>query len=231
MAAGHFVRCVAIAHRLRGGKCILFFFDLYYSSVFKLFSSYVVNHLHDMGNIIPSHSSPPLSHSNSSCHYTVVPPIAYDVFINHCGKDTKHSLSSSMYDSLQNRGFKVFLDKNSVRVGQYIPEAIVCAIRRAGVHIVILSPNYAESEWCLDELYLLIQTGAPIIPVLWKVRPSEVRMEEKDGVYAKAFRKHNKAGKFSTSTLDKWKSALPSVSLIRARRDGGENHSVRGSIY
>ncbi|GLJ31256.1 hypothetical protein SUGI_0626880 [Cryptomeria japonica] len=118
-----------------------------------------------MGNIIPCHSSPPLSHSNPCHHYPLLPPTAYDVFINHRGKDTKQSLASLAYDSLQNRGFKVFLDKKSLGVGQYIPEAITCAIRRAYVHVVILSPTFAESEWCLDELCLLIQTGAPIIPM------------------------------------------------------------------
>ncbi|GLJ31250.1 hypothetical protein SUGI_0626590 [Cryptomeria japonica] len=166
-----------------------------------------------MGNIICSHSLSPLSHSTARCHY-LVPTSAYDVFINHRGKDTKQFLASSLYDNLQNRGFRVFLDKSSLRVGQYVPEAITCAIRRAAVHIVILSPNYAESEWCLDELYLLIQTGAPIVPVFWKVRPSEDRMEDENGVYAKDFRKHKKAGKFSTETLEKWRNALRWVSLV-----------------
>ncbi|GLJ31249.1 hypothetical protein SUGI_0626570 [Cryptomeria japonica] len=176
---------------------------------------YVAKHLHAMGNVIPSHSSPPLSHSNPCCHSPLLPPAAYDVFINHRGKDTKQSLASLVYDNLQNKGYKMFLDKRSLRVGQYIPEAITCAIRRASVHVVILSPHYAESEWCLDELYLLFQTGAPIIPVFWKVRPSEVRMEEKNGVYTKAFRKHKEAGKFSTSTLEKWKNSLRRVSLMQ----------------
>ncbi|GLJ31253.1 hypothetical protein SUGI_0626800 [Cryptomeria japonica] len=167
-----------------------------------------------MGNIISSHSSPPLSHSNPCCHYSVVPPTAYDVFINHRGKDTKEHLASSIYDSLENRGFKAFLDKNSIRVGQYVPEAITCALRTVSVHVVILSPNFAESEWCLDELNLIIQSRTPIVPVFWEIRPSEVRMEDRNGVYAKAFRKHKHAGKFSTSTLEKWKNALRRVSLI-----------------
>ncbi|GLJ36359.1 hypothetical protein SUGI_0729880 [Cryptomeria japonica] len=166
-----------------------------------------------MGNKISSHSPPPLSHANPSFHY-LFPTTAYEVFVNHRGKDTKQSVASSVYHNLQSRGFKAFLDKRSLRAGQYIPQAITCAIRRALVHVVILSPNFAESEWCLDELFLITQTGAPIVPVFWQIRPSEVRMERKSGVYSKAFRKHKQAGKFDSSTLEKWKNALRWVSLV-----------------
>ncbi|GLJ08061.1 hypothetical protein SUGI_0080630 [Cryptomeria japonica] len=166
-----------------------------------------------MGNIIFSHSPPPLSHTSPSFDY-VVPTAAYDVFVNHRGKDTKQSLANLVYRNLHNRGFKVFLDKSCLRAGQYIPQAITCAIRSASVHVVILSPNYADSEWCLDELFLIVQTGAPIIPVFWQIRPSEVRMEDKNGVYAKAFREHKRAGKIYIRTLEKWKAALRRVSLL-----------------
>ncbi|GLJ08065.1 hypothetical protein SUGI_0080750 [Cryptomeria japonica] len=94
-----------------------------------------------MGNIIPSHSSPLLSNSNPSSHY-LVPSTEYEVFINHRGTDTKQSLASCVYHNLQNKGFKVFLDKLTLRPGQYTPQAITCAICSSSVHVVIdLSPN------------------------------------------------------------------------------------------
>ncbi|GLJ08056.1 hypothetical protein SUGI_0080540 [Cryptomeria japonica] len=168
-----------------------------------------------MGNIIPSHSPPPLSHLNPYFHY-LVPAIAHEVFINHRGKNTKQSVASLVYRTLHNRGFKVFLDESCLRAGQYIPQAITYAIFSASVHVVILSPNHAQSEWCLDELFLTIQTGAPIVPVFWKIRPSEVRMEDKNGVYAKAFREQKRDGKFNSRTLEKWKATLRRVSLLKS---------------
>ncbi|GLJ08060.1 hypothetical protein SUGI_0080620 [Cryptomeria japonica] len=174
-----------------------------------------------MGNIISSHSSPLLSRSDSSSHY-LVPTTEYEVFINHRGADTKQSLASFAYHNLENRGFKVFFDKRSIRPGQYTPQAITSAIRSSSVHIVILSPKYAESEWCLDELLLIIQTGAPIIPVFWEIRPSDVRMEDENGVYARAFQMHKQAGKFNTRTLGKWKNALRWVSLVEGFISDGD---------
>ncbi|GLJ08062.1 hypothetical protein SUGI_0080690 [Cryptomeria japonica] len=106
-----------------------------------------------MGNIISSHSPPPLSHASPSFDY-LVPTAAYDVFINHRGMDTKQSLASLVYRNLHNIGFKVFLDKSCLRAGQCIPQAITCAIRSASVHVVILSPNYAQSP-CFGKFDLL----------------------------------------------------------------------------
>lgn len=102
----------------------------------------------------------------------------------------------------------------SIEVGDNIAQSIVHAIRTSSVHIVILSPNYANSEWCLDELNLMITTGARIIPVFWGVRPSEVRMEDNNGVYARALQAHRRARKFNSRVLNKWKVALRLVSAL-----------------
>ncbi|GLJ08052.1 hypothetical protein SUGI_0080500 [Cryptomeria japonica] len=82
------------------------------------------------------------------------------------------------------------------------------------LHVAIFSPSYAESEWCLDELYLMLRTGAPIVPVFWEIRPSQLRMEDNNGVYARAFQKHNQVGKFDIQTLEKWRKALNEASLL-----------------
>ena len=102
----------------------------------------------------------------------------------------------------------------SIEVGDNIVQSIVYAIRTSSVHIVILSPQYANSEWCLDELNLMITSGARIIPVFWGVRPSEVRMENNNGVYARAFQAHKQARKFNFRVLNKWKKALRMVSIL-----------------
>ncbi|GLJ15140.1 hypothetical protein SUGI_0247710 [Cryptomeria japonica] len=137
----------------------------------------------------------------------------YDAFINHRGADVKESVGSLIFHNLQNKGFNVFFDKNSIQVGDSIPLSIEEAIQSACVHIVIFSPNYAESVWCLKELQLVLKTGAPIIPVFCGIRPSELRMKSEEGVYARAFHKHS--GMFESHLVEEWKKALSEVSYIK----------------
>ena len=139
-----------------------------------------------------SDSSSPLSHA--------YPPRAYQVFISHRGEDTKQNTASYLYHNLRRRGYSVFLDKYSIRGGEPIRDSIRHAIRSTSVHIVIFSPRFAESEWCLDELVWMLETRAPIVPVFCGVEPSEVRLQEEDGAYVRAFRVHKQCGKFDTHT-------------------------------
>ncbi|GLJ17734.1 hypothetical protein SUGI_0309580 [Cryptomeria japonica] len=146
---------------------------------------------------------PPLCHSltenNELVHSSLLP--RYDVFLNHRGADVKESVASLIFYNLQNKGFRVFLDKNSIQVGENIPQAIEEAIYSTSVHLVILSPNYEESVWCLKELKLILQTGAPIIPVFIGVQPSELRMREENSVYGEAFQRHKHTGRMEEGAL------------------------------
>ncbi|GLJ08045.1 hypothetical protein SUGI_0080290 [Cryptomeria japonica] len=163
-----------------------------------------------MGNSWSFHSSSPLSHAYPLSYN--LDPRAYQVFISHRGEDTKQNIASHLYHNLQQRGYTVFLDKNSIRGGEPITKSIRRAIRSASVHVVIFSPRFAESAWCLDELRLMLETRVPIVPVFWGIKPSEVSMEDEDGAYARAFQVHKHAGQFNTRTLNMWKKALHNVS-------------------
>ncbi|GLJ15138.1 hypothetical protein SUGI_0247650 [Cryptomeria japonica] len=155
-----------------------------------------------------------MGNNRSSTHSSWFPiSTGHDAFINHRGADVKESVGSLIFHNLQNKGLNVFFDKNSIQVGDNIPQSIEKAIHSAYVHVVIFSPNYAESVWCMKELQLILKTGAPIIPVFCGIRPSELRMEDEDGVYARAFQKH--AGKFETNLVEEWKKALSEVSYIK----------------
>ncbi|GLJ17739.1 hypothetical protein SUGI_0309650 [Cryptomeria japonica] len=160
---------------------------------------------------------PPLCHSiteNKEPVHSKLRP-RYDVFLNHRGADVKESVASLIFHNLQNKGFKVFLDKNSIKVGENIPQAIEEAIHSASLHLVIFSANYAQSIWCLKELKLILTTGAPMIPVFYGLQPSELRMTNEDSVYAQAFHRHKHSGNFESHTLEEWKRALYEVSYIK----------------
>lgn len=64
------------------------------------------------------------------------------------------------------------------------------AIKTASIHVAIFSPGYADSEWCLNELVLMVESRAPIIPVFYNVQPTDLRhTQDKDkGKYAESLR-------------------------------------------
>ncbi|GLJ37003.1 hypothetical protein SUGI_0749690 [Cryptomeria japonica] len=92
-----------------------------------------------------------------------------------------------------------------INIGEYILEAITWALRTTAVHLVILFGDFAKSEWCLDELHLIIESRTSIVPKFWE---SKVRMDDKNGMYAEAFRKHKEVAKFNTPMLEKRKISL-----------------------
>ncbi|XP_057846589.2 disease resistance protein RUN1-like [Cryptomeria japonica] len=135
----------------------------------------------------------------------------YDVFINHRGSDVKQSLVRELYNSLEESNIRVFLDSAVLEFGETVPSTIANVIQSALVHIVIFSKHYAQSAWCLDELLLMLQTHATIIPVFYDVKPSEIRKQK--GTYTDALTTYEKKGKH-LDKLDKWREALQAVSKI-----------------
>jgi hypothetical protein len=132
---------------------------------------------------------------------------AYDIFINHRGPDTKKNFASHLYRRLLRNGFQVFLDQKELQQGDNLDSQIKAAIESASVHVAIFSSGYAASRWCLEELLLMLETGATIIPVFYKVKPSELRWTQ--GSYAQALHKHEL--RYDPATVEKWRNALSLV--------------------
>eukprot|EP00253_Pinus_taeda_P005779 PITA_05779 len=140
------------------------------------------------------------------------PNYNFDVFISHRGPDVKNSFVGHLYRDLHAHGLQPFLDREELQAGEYIDPQIEGAIRTAYVHIVIFSPRYADSRWCLDELVLIWKKSEDIIiPVFYKVKPFEPRWL-KDGTYAQALAKHEQTGRCDRQTLANWRKALHDVS-------------------
>ncbi|GLJ33496.1 hypothetical protein SUGI_0673810 [Cryptomeria japonica] len=137
--------------------------------------------------------------------------VPFEVFINHRGTDTKHTLASSIYDILQGMGVQVFLDKEVFELGDNIPFEIEEAMRTSLLHIAILSPNYAQSPWCLAELSFMLKTGSTVIPVFYNVDPSDARYLKRS--FAVAFDEHESKKRYTPEKLKDWKEALHNVSF------------------
>eukprot|EP01018_Ginkgo_biloba_P008698 Gb_07631 [translate_table: standard] len=150
--------------------------------------------------------------NDQNADYTQPPPVAnFDVFINHRGVVVKDNLASHIYDLLQFHGVRAFLDREELRPGEDFPDAIMEAIRSSSVHIAIFSPHYAESDWCLRELALMLKIpNSTIIPVFYNVTPAEVQWE--NSAFVEPFGKHYR--RHSREMVDEWKAALKEVSYI-----------------
>ncbi|CAN6555546.1 unnamed protein product [Malus baccata var. baccata] len=140
----------------------------------------------------------------------------YDVFLSFRGVDTRKGFVSHLYHELCNRqGITTFMDDRDLEGGTSIPLEILSAIKESHIAIVVLSPNYASSKWCLSELTTILQcmeARNTVLPVFYETNPSDVGNQR--GSFAAAFAEHE--GKF-VSTADKmtvtqWREALKKVS-------------------
>ncbi|CAM0906327.1 unnamed protein product [Alopecurus aequalis] len=98
----------------------------------------------------------------------------YDVFINHRGVDTKRTVARLLYDRLAQDGIRGFLDNMSMRPGDRLEERISAGIRECSVAVAIFSPSYCDSEYCLRELAMLVESRKAIIPIFYNIKPSDL---------------------------------------------------------
>ncbi|KAL6227675.1 hypothetical protein ACLB2K_001632 [Fragaria x ananassa] len=92
----------------------------------------------------------------------------YDVFLSFTG-ETRKGFTHFLYKALQRRGLKVFRDQELER-GTNISSNLFAAIEESRFAIVVLSPKYASSTWCSDELTKIMECvevkGTTILPIL-----------------------------------------------------------------
>ncbi|XP_054817293.1 disease resistance protein RUN1-like isoform X3 [Prosopis cineraria] len=153
--------------------------------------------------------------SISSSMNSNIPPWKYHVFLSFCGKDTRKGFTGHVYAALQQRGIITFVDEELKR-GETISDQLSQAIEESLISIVILSPNYASSRWCLDELQKILESrkslGREVIPIFYKIDPTFVRHQR--GTFERAFKKHSERFALNQVKVQKWRDALEEVANI-----------------
>ncbi|KAF2325402.1 hypothetical protein GH714_027505 [Hevea brasiliensis] len=94
--------------------------------------------------------------------------------------------------------------------GDEIAPSLLDAIEDSAASIIMLSPNYANSHWCLEELATICQLGRLILPVFYDVDPSNVRKQT--GHFEKDFSTHTE--RFGEEKVKKWRKAMQKVGGI-----------------
>ncbi|XP_028773808.1 TMV resistance protein N-like [Neltuma alba] len=140
----------------------------------------------------------------------------YHVFLSFRGEDTRKNFSDHLYAALKRKGLKTFRDEEELERGESINPSLVQAIEESRSAIVVLSPNYASSTWCLDELQKILQlkeeTSFQVFPIFYGVDPSDVRKQK--GSFAEAFRKHEERFTENKRKVQKWRDALEKVATL-----------------
>ncbi|XP_075638430.1 TMV resistance protein N-like [Castanea sativa] len=137
----------------------------------------------------------------------------YDVFLSFRGEDTRNSFTGHLYRDLCDNG-KTFID-NDLQRGEEISGELLKAIRSSRISIIIFSQNYAFSAWCLDELVEILnckQNGQLVLPVFYKVSPSEVRKQE--GNFKVALAEQENKFKNNIEKVQRWRAALYEVASL-----------------
>ena len=143
-----------------------------------------------------------VSVSSSTCRWD------YDAFLSFRGEDTRNGFTGHLYRALYDKGINTFID-NDLRRGEEISSELLKAIKSSRISIIIFSQNYAFSTWCLDELVEILnckQNGQLVLPVFYKVDPSEIRKQK--GNFKVALDKHENKFKNDMEKVQRWRTAL-----------------------
>ena len=142
-------------------------------------------------------------------------PERYDVFVCHRG-ETKRQLVSHVKARLQRSSLRVFVDFE-LEKGSDSWQTILESLRRAPRVLVILSPDFESSPWCLEELWAAMQrTGyrSVVLPVFYDRELGRVD----DAKLLAAWSEYNEACPGDPLTRDvvlqRWRKALKDVSGI-----------------
>nr|GEV84672.1 hypothetical protein [Tanacetum cinerariifolium] len=172
----------------------------------------------------------------------------YDVYLSFFGADTRLSFTAHLCKTLEDANLQTFLDEKSIREGELLKFELVRAIQKSRVSIIVLSKNYASSEWCLDELVLILNqhrhTNHIVIPVFYHVEPTDVRKQQSS--FGDAMEKHKQKMEAETNAerksqlaqrMEIWKEALKEIAnivgyhYIRDRRETENIEEIVVNIY
>ncbi|BAT80136.1 hypothetical protein VIGAN_02311400, partial [Vigna angularis var. angularis] len=138
--------------------------------------------------------------------------IKYDVFVNFRGGDIRSGFLSHLIETFRTNNIKTFVDCALER-GHEIWKSLIEAIESSSISLIIFSPDYASSYWCLEELVTIHECREKfkqiVIPVFYQVEPRIVRHQSES--YKDSFDRH---GREDQIKVQRWRKALKdSVSL------------------
>jgi hypothetical protein len=133
------------------------------------------------------------------------------VFISHRGPDTKTTFVDGLRRELPGR--RVFVDEYMDK-GVDNWATIKSTLDQARVVVLVLSPGYHESPWCLEEMRLAFEAGKETRVIFFNTTPGQV-----DKLNLKpALRKAQQSSQLACNQdlLSKWQAALAQAKTVVA---------------
>ncbi|CAL5396196.1 unnamed protein product [Camellia sinensis] len=130
--------------------------------------------------------------------------LRWDVFLSFRGDDTRDGFTDRLYNALEGQGVRVFRDKDGLTQGDELTQSLLDAIEDSAAAIAIISPRYANSRWCLEELAKICECERLILPVFYLVDPSNVRRQK--GPFEEDFKSLER--RFGEHKVGRWRSAM-----------------------
>ncbi|CAH8361528.1 unnamed protein product [Eruca vesicaria subsp. sativa] len=139
--------------------------------------------------------------------------LKYDFFLSFRGEDTRDGFAERLYDSLHRKEkVLVFRDNEGMKRGEEINPSLIAGMEDSAASLVLFSPRYSDSHWCLDELAKLCDLSSsldrPMIPIFYMVDPSHVRKQSSKD-FVNHFEVHDK--RFSKEEIQPWREAMKRV--------------------
>ncbi|KAK2995261.1 hypothetical protein RJ640_028931 [Escallonia rubra] len=132
----------------------------------------------------------------------------HDVFICFRGIDSRDEFVDYLVESLKRADIVPFTDIITEK-GFSIRAQLLAAIEESRSSIIVMSERFASSTWCLVELEEILKkkrtSGYPVMPIFYRVNPSNVRKQEDK--FAQALAEHEEREEDKVQ-VDKWKHAL-----------------------
>ncbi|XP_020867489.1 TMV resistance protein N isoform X2 [Arabidopsis lyrata subsp. lyrata] len=136
--------------------------------------------------------------------------LKYDVFLSFRGEDTREIFAGPLYKALKEK-VRVFLDNDGMERGDEIGSSLQAGMEDSAASVIVLSRNYANSRWCLNELAMLCKLKSSLdrrmLPIFYKVDPSHVR-KQSDHIEAD-FKRHEE--RFDKEKVQEWRDAMKLV--------------------
>ncbi|KAL2559608.1 disease resistance protein (TIR-NBS-LRR class) [Forsythia ovata] len=136
--------------------------------------------------------------------------LKWDVFLSFRGEDTRDNITKRLYEELFSNDIRVFLDNEGMDRGDEIAPSLLEAIEDSAAAVVIISENYASSRWCLEELARICELRKLVLPVFFRVEPSDVRRQK--GPFEKGVESLEK--KCGVEKVKRWRNAMERVGGI-----------------
>ncbi|CAK9134305.1 unnamed protein product [Ilex paraguariensis] len=136
--------------------------------------------------------------------------LRWDVFLNFRGEDTRDTFTDRLYEALCRKKVRVFRDDDGLTQGDSLTPTLLNAIEDSAASIAIISPSYASFRWCLEELATICEFKRLVLPVFYRVNPSDVRRQK--GPFEEDFQTLER--RFGTEKVLRWRNAMEEVGGI-----------------